>query len=164
MIKMTLLLCLLTFNICFSQKNATKLIKFENKEFSIIYTENLKLEEFEKTNTLISNIFVITNTTEKVKMSFPFIYLNIIDCSGLGMGTIGIIEDAEKGKLVNKRVSKLNNTKFDEVKSELNDFTEYEYIFVKNNKVYRLSSLTKTIEFNVNSQIIMDIMNTFELK
>jgi hypothetical protein len=150
-----------TYNAAFSQE-LTKLSNFENSEYSISYPSSLSFEELKNSNVLLNTNFVISNKSD-VEFNFPFIALTITNCSGLGMGTVGIIKSMEKEKKVAKRISQ-NGTDFDELTSENDGITTYEYVFVKNYKDYFLYSLTPTKLFNEKKTILENIMNTFELK
>lgn len=150
-------------NVCFSQEK-TKLTTFENEEYVLQYPSNLELRGFGPTNGMINDLFVISNFEEEVAVNFPLITLNVTDCSRLEMGVSALVESKEKGKEIKKRKTKINHTEFDEVISENEGIVAYEYVFVKNYKIYSLCSLAPKKEFDEGRELIESIMDTFELK
>ena len=91
------------------------------------------------------------------------IQLDITNCERLNMGTQGLKNTIEKGKIVTKRKTKLDR-EYDMIEYENGEYTNVEYIFCSDFLIYHLSGMYKTQDIKESKSEIEKIMNSFELK
>lgn len=149
---------------CFSQiKNETN--TYETAEYSIAYPSKSKFVNNQtKEDDLLKSMFSIYDFGNELISDFSGISLSKIDCSGLGIGTAGIVQVAKKNNTSIRSWNEKSQTAFDEVVYEDDGFTYLKHIYVNKNIVYQLTASIKTEMFQENRDNIQKIFKSFFLK